>query len=234
MASEKFRKELKDDQKISVFSRVFLGVSIVQVVVALGAFMSNTVESALLAFFAVTAIALLIVSAFLWDSVPAYRRTVRTILIALIGGLLLFGVGCAVYTINFAPPVDSAVNLSASNVDADPGYILLFDMAIVSTFTQVILGFFLPTLVVGASTKRFFDRVLLCVLSTLHAAIMAFMVFCTSQSGIGMPMWNTEETVMPTWMLSESIEITLVQVVVLTIAVAVAAMSYVNLFMKKK
>jgi len=234
VASEKYRKELKDDGKMSVFSRILLGVSIVQLAVALGAFMLASVDGMLLAFLGIVAIILLIVSVFVWGTVPAYRRTVRALLIALVGGLMAFGVGCAIYTICAAPPVDAAANLSASTVDTDPGYIFLFDMAVVSTFTQVILCFFLPTVVAAAATKRPFDRVLLCVFSTLHAAIIAFMVFCTSQSGIGMPMWNTQETVMPTWMLSESVEITLVQVVMLVISAAFAVMSYAALIVERK
>ncbi|MBR5135063.1 MAG: hypothetical protein IKV35_05645 [Clostridia bacterium] len=234
MASEKFRKELKDDGKMSVFSRVLLGASILQLVVMLGAFMITSADSMMLVFLGVVGVIMLVVSMFFWDAVPAFRRTARVLLLALVGALIAIGLGCAIYTVNAAPSTDAALNLSASSADADPGYIFLFDMALVLWFVQTILSFLLPTLVVAADTGRRFDGILFAAMSTLHAGIIAFMVFYTSQSIIGLPTWNTEEILMPSWTLGGSIEVSLVQIVVLVLTAAFAVMSIAALFVNKK
>ncbi len=220
-------------EKASLATKLAIGAAIVQVIAAIGAFLSKTFDgAALIMLFALVGIAALVATGVAWGQANGLRRALRIAFVALPSAVALIGVVCAVSTALFDLSVTHPMNLSMSAPDSLFSYTLGFDMAVTLSYAQMIVLFLFPAMVLAASFGERCDRLTLYILSVAHLAVMVLNVFVFSQDYF-VPTWNTIVDYVPTWEHG-TMEITVVQLVMLGITVIFTALSLFVGFPQKK
>ncbi len=167
MEQEKIRKERKDKAAMPTFARVMIVLAVLQILFGMSLHIGDSVETLMLVFVGTAALVLSIVTAFAWDTMPAFRKIVRGILIVVPLAVLGLGVFSAIYAHSYNPA-------------SDMGYNLLMYGTLAGMFTQLIVVFMQPVFVCAASFGARIDRVVLCVSAVLNALLLAFFMFYSS------------------------------------------------------
>ena len=219
-------------QHIPACAKRAIILSILQVMAAIVAFMSNTFESAaLLMLFALCGVAALVVTGILFGTSRTARRAMR-IVFAVPAAVALFGVFCAVATEVFGLSGVHALNLSMSGADTPFWYTLLLDTAVTVTYGQTLLMFLFPAMIAAAAFGEKKDRYCLRIAAVSHLAATILSVFVFAQQ-VHIPEWNDMSEHVPTWECGHA-EITLVQLVMLGVAAVFAVFAFLTGTDKKK
>ena len=117
-----------------------------------------------LAVLAVIGIAMVFLSAFLWDKIPAFRRFVRGAIIVVPSAVIVFAIACII-----------------EGVIVDEYTTLAYEIGTFGTlalqFAQAFLVLLLPAMVTAAAFGYRFDRILLLIASFINlAAVVYFMM----------------------------------------------------------
>lgn len=149
------------------FARVMIVLAVLQILFGMSLHISDSVETLLLVAVGTVALVLSIVTALAWDTMPAFRKVVRSVLIIVPLAVLGLGVFSALYAYSYNP-------------DSDMGYNLLMYGTLAGMFTQLILVFMQPVFVSAASFGARIDRVVMCVSAWINALLLGFFMFYSS------------------------------------------------------
>lgn len=224
--SQKFR--------MPILGIVWIVFSAVLLMLALSGYIMENLEQILIMILGAVAVVTALIAGFAWDVLEPFRKGVRgamtvlPILFAAIGLLL------PLYMLVVRPEE----GLLLMSLDASFGYNLAASLSFMLFIVQVLEVFFLPTLAAAASFGNRFDLVHFRIHACVNAFLLAFNVFVSSTSFIGLPQWNTTEVVSPTWYIPNMLvpdgasELAMTQIVVLVAAVLTAGLSFVPLSRK--
>lgn len=222
--------------RMPVMGIVLIVLSAVLLLLCLSGYILASLEQLLVTVLAAMAVVGTLIAAFAWDVAEPFRKGVRGAMIVLPAALAVLGLLMPLYVAIFRP--EEAVLLM--NSKATFGYNLAASMGFMLFAVQVLEVFFLPMLAAAASFGNRFDVLHLRVHACVNAALLAFNVFVSSTSFVGLPLWNTDELVSPTWYIpnilipSGGSDLTMVQVVVLVTAVVTAGLTFVPMLRKPK
>ena len=166
MAQEKYRRENPDRAPMSVYARVMIVLSAVQILFSLIMYMGNEemISRTLLLCVSVPLTFLAIFSAFVWDELRPLRVTIRTILAVITLALIGLGSFCAIYETILSP-------------EATAGYFWGLYGTIMAQLMHVLLVFAMPQLIVAATFGAMIDRIILWVASLLTVGCAVFMTY---------------------------------------------------------
>lgn len=222
--------------RMPVMGIVQIVLSTVLLLLCLSGFILSSLEQLLVMILGALAVVGALVAAFAWDVLEPFRKGVRGAMLCIPAALAALGLLMPLYVAIFRP--EGTVLLM--NSKASFGYNLAASMSFMLFAVQVLEVFFLPMLAAAASFGNRFDVLHLRVHACVNAALLAFNVFVSSTSFIGLPLWDTDELVAPTWYIANVLvpsggsDLSMVQVVVLVTAVITAGLSFVPMLRKAK
>jgi len=221
----------KNAFRMPIVGIVWIVLSAVTLLLALSGYIMTNLEQILVMILGAVAVVGALLAGFAWDAMDAFRKGARAAMIVVPALLVGIGLLLPLYVAIVRP--EEGVLLM--NAEAPFGYNLVASLAFMLFIVQVLEVFFLPMLAAAASFGNRFDvwhyRVHACV----NVALLAFNIFVSATSFIGMPLWNTQDIVSPSWYIPNVLvpnggsDLSMVQVVVLVTAVLTAGLSFLPL-----
>ncbi len=217
--------------RMPIIGIVWIVLDAVVLLLCLSGFIMTSLEQLLIMILAAVAVVTALVAGFAWDVLEPFRKGVRGAMLVVPALLAAIGLVLPLY-VAIARPEEGLLLMSR---DASFGFNLAASLAFMLFAAQVLEVFFLPTLAAAATFGNRFDVVHYRVHACVNVLLLAFNVFVSSTSFLGLPLWNTTDVVSPTWYIPNILvpggasDLTMVQVVVLVAAAVTAALSFVPL-----